>query len=101
WIERIRSVDGALQVGAKLVEPLLRPLPLTVHANRRVDERLTPLERLESRELGMARRRRIEHHPTADGGVGAQHDTVAARRDHGPREAELGEVVAGACDAGR
>ena len=95
-IERIGGVDGALQFGAKLVEPLLRPLPLTVHANRRVDERLAALERLESREVGVPRRRRIEHHSAADRGVGAQHDTVAARRDDRPRQAQLGEAVAGA-----
>ena len=48
----------------------------------------------------MPRRIRVEDDPAADGRAGAQHDAVAARGDDGPRQAQLGEAVAGAGDAG-
>ena len=100
-VERIRGVDRLAQLGAELVEPLLRPAPLPVHADGSVDEGLAALERLEAREVGVPRRVRVEHDPAADRRPGAQHDAVSTRRDDGPRQAQLGEAVAGAGDAGR
>ena len=100
-VERIGGVDRAVELGAKLVEPLLRPAPLAVDADRSVDEGLAALERLEAREVGVPRRVRVEDDSAADRRPGAQDDAVAARRDDGPRQAQLREAVAGARDAGR
>ena len=71
--------------------------------DRRVHEHGDDLDRvaaLEDREpLGLEPpwRRGIEHGPAADGHLGAQDDTVAARCDDRPREAQL-RVAAGARD---
>ncbi len=65
-----------------------------------MDEGLAALERLEAGKVGVPRRARVEDDSAADRRAGAQHDSVAAGRDDGPREPELGEAVAGACDAG-
>src|SRR5690348_6800650 len=43
-IERVRCVDCALEVGAELVEPFLRPDPRAVRENGRMDERLAAFD---------------------------------------------------------
>ena len=98
-IERIGGVDGTVEVGTKLVEPLLRPLPLAVDPDRSMDEGLAALERLEAGEVGVPRRVRVEDDAAADRRAGAQDDSVAAGGDYRPRQTELGEAVAGAGDA--
>ena len=59
-VERVGGVDRLVEVAAKLVEPLLRPTPLSVDADGGMDEGLAALERLEAGEVGMARRVRVE-----------------------------------------
>ena len=98
-VERIGGVDRTVELGTKLVEPLLRPPPLAVDAHRGVDEGLAALERLEAGEVGVPRRARVEDDAAADGRAGAQDDPVATRGDDRPRQAELREPVAGAGDA--
>ena len=64
-----------------------------------MDERFTALESLEAGKVGVPRRARVEHDAAADGRAGAKDDPVAARGDDRPRQAELGEAVAGAGDS--
>ena len=99
-VERIGGVDRLLELPPQLVEPLLRPAPLSVHAHRRMDERLAAFERLEPDDVGVSRRRRIEDDTAADRRPRAQDDAVAAGGHDGAREAQLREAVAGARDAG-
>ena len=64
-----------------------------------MDEPLTALERLEAGKVGVPRRARVEHHAAADRRAGAKNDSVATRGDDRPRQAELGEPVAGTGDS--
>src|SRR6266700_5660886 len=71
------------------------PLEL-LRTDRRMDRRgeLAALEPLHPLEVGVARRARVEDESAADRRVRAQDDAVAARRDDGLGEPQLGVALA-------